>query len=227
MDTCAWSRGLQMRKLYLELKNLRLLFYVPPAVLLILVPLTFQTRILPSAGILPNFWLAMFGSFLQLMITGFAAWWPILVLKDYVNSPGKELLFVHNSGGLLPRMMVLWALYGLGTLLVFVYLTSRFEFVWFLFSLIISQSLFMISLGYLLSLLLKNTFVSLIVNFVYVSAFLFSVMATPYSPPLNIFEVSMYDTTATLSRSIVVAVVAIAFLGWGYWIEKRLYRHSI
>lgn len=212
-----------MRKLYLELKNLRLVFYVPPAVLLILVPFAVHATIRAVGEGPINTLFGTCGAISQLFVTGFAAWWPILVLKDYVNSPGKELLFVHNSGGLLPRMMVLWVLYGLGTLLVFVYLTSLFGFVWFLFCLTVSQSLFMISLGYLLSLLLKNTFVPLLINFVYVPAFLFSM---PYSP-LGIFELSMYDTTATLSRSFVVAVVAIAFFGWGYWLEKRLYRHSI
>lgn len=81
-----------MRRLYLELKNLRFYYYVPPVILFILVPLTVLATI-KSGGDFPECRLIA-----QLFIPSFAAWWPLFILKEYLNSAGKELLFVHKSG---------------------------------------------------------------------------------------------------------------------------------
>lgn len=81
----------------------------------------------------------------------------------------------------------------------------------------------MIALGYLLSLLCQNTFMPLIVNFVWSPIFL---LTLPYSR-MSIFELGRFADIGDLKRSCVVAAVAaVLFLG-GYQIEKRLYKRSI
>jgi hypothetical protein len=210
-----------MRRLYLELKNQRFYYFVPPVVLFILVPLTVLATIKSGGG--SNF--PECGTISQLFIPSFAAWWPLFMLKEYLNSPGKELLFVHKSGrdSLFSRMMILWAFFVLHVVIVFIYFASLFDFVWFLFIAIIIQSMFMIALGYFLSLLFQNTFVPLIINFAYSSIF----MLVLFYSPLSIFEIGSFNNASSLSKSIVVAIIAFILFYGGYQIEKRLYKNSI
>lgn len=210
-----------MRRLYLELKNLRFYYFVPPAVLFMLVPLTVLATIKSGAG--NNF--PECCTISQLFIPSFAAWWPLLILKEYLNSPGKELLFVYKISkiSLFIKMLILWALYALHIVILFIYFTSLFDFVWFLFIVIIIQSMFMIALGYFLSLLFQNTFIPMIVNFAYSSIF---ILAFYYSP-LSIFEIGTFDNASSLNKSAVVALIACIILYMGSQIEKRLYKDSI
>jgi len=206
-----------MRRLYLELKNQRLYFFVPPIILFILVPLTVLATIKNGGG--DNF--PECATISQLFIPGFAAWWPLFVLKEYLNSPGKELLFVHKYGrdSLVFKMIILWAFYVLFVVIVFIYFIFLFDFVWFLFIAIIIQSLFMVALGYFLALLFQNTFIPLIINFAYSSIFM---LALFYSP-LSIFEIGSFNSVSSLSKSPVVAIIAFILFYGGYQIEKHLY----
>jgi len=212
-----------MRRLYLELKNQRFYYFVPPVILFILVPLTVLATIKSGGGGGSNF--PECGTISQLFIPAFAAWWPLFILKEYLNSPGKELLFVHKFGrdSLFFRMIILWAFFVLHVVIVFIYFTSLFDFVWFLFIAIIIQSMFMIALAYFLSLLLQNTFIPLIINFAYSSLFM---LAFFYSP-LSIFEIGSFNNVGSLSKSIVVAIIAFILFYGGYQIEKCLYKDSI
>ena len=210
-----------MRRLYLELKNQRFYYFVPPVVLFILVPLTVLATIKSGGG--SNF--PECGTISQLFIPSFAAWWPFFILKEYLNSPGKELLFVHklSKDSLFLKMFILWAFYLLHVVMVFIYFTSIFDFVWFLFIAIITQSMFMIALGYFLSLLFQNIFIPLIVNFAYSSIFMLAVLDSP----LSIFEMGTFANAGSLNKSIVVVIIAFMLFYGGYQMEKRLYKNSI
>jgi hypothetical protein len=120
-------------------------------------------------------------------------------------------------------MFALWAFFVLHIAIVFIYFTSLFDFVWLLFIAIIIQSMFMIALGYFLSLLFQNTFIPLIINFAYSSIF---VLALFYSP-LSIFEIGSFNSASSLSKSPVVAIIAFILFYGGYQIEKRLHKNSI
>jgi len=210
-----------MRRLYLELKNQQFYYFVPPVVLFIVVPLAVLAAIKNGAG--DNFPECAFIA--QLFIPSFAAWWPLLTLKEYLNSPGRELLFVYKSGrdSLLLKMIFLWTLYLLHVLIVFIYFAYVFDYVWFLFIAITIQSMFMIALGYFLSLLFHNTFVPLIVNFSYTSIF---VLVLLYSP-LSIFQIGTSFNAGSLDKSTFVGVIALILFYGGYQLEKHLYKNSI
>lgn len=210
-----------MRRLYLELKNQRFYFFMPPLILFILVPLTVLATIKSGSG--DNF--PECGTISQLFIPSFAAWWPLFILKEYLNSPGKELLFVYKSGrdSLFLKMIALWIFFVSQVVIVFIYFTSLFDFVWFLFIAIIIQSMFMIALGYFLSLLFQNTFIPLIVNFAYSSIFMLAVLDSP----LSIFEIGSFSNASSLNKSTVVVIIAFILFYGGYQMEKRLYKNSI
>ncbi|MBT9147807.1 MAG: hypothetical protein DDT32_01573 [Syntrophomonadaceae bacterium] len=209
-----------MRRLYLELKNQRFYYFAPPVILFILLPLAVLASVKAGGRI------AECATFSQWFIPSFAAWWPLFILKEYLNSPGKELLFVYKSGrdSLFFRMIGLWAFYVLHVVILFIYFASLFEFVWFLFIAIIIQSMFMIALGYFLSLLFQNTFIPLIINFAYSSIFN---LALFHSPLISIFKISPFSNAESLNKFIAVAIIACILFYGGYQLEKRLYKNSI
>lgn len=211
-----------MRRLYLELKNLRWHFLVPLAALFLLIPLMVLAT-LRNAGGGESF--AECAIICQLFIPSFAVWWPLFVMNEYLSSPGKELLFVYKSwrDSLLLKMIILWALFATSTLLLFLYFTSLFSFVWLLFIAIISQSILLISLGYVLSLIGQNTFIALITNFAYSSLF---ILVWPNSL-LSIYTIGYFDHATMLVKTGIIAMVSLALLFGGYQLEKRLYKNSI
>jgi len=208
-----------MRRLYLELKNLRFYYFVPLVVLFVLVPLTVIASVKQYGPSFPSFTVIC-----QLHIPCFSPWWPLFVLKDYLNSPGKELLFVYKQrrDSLLGKTVVLWVLYVLHILVVFFAATFLYDFVWFLFVAVVIQSMFLTALAYFLAILLQNTFVPLITTFTYSLMFM---LAGGYSP-LNIFTQGLSDASS-LDKSVFVFIAAVIFFYVGYQVEKRLYKNSI
>lgn len=208
-----------MRRLYLELKNLRFYYFVPLVVLFILVPLTVLAALKQYGDSFPSF-----SVICQLYIPCFSPWWSLFILKDYLNSPGKEVLFVYKQrrDSLLGKTIILWVLYVLHILAVFFAATFLFDFVWFLFIAIIIQCMFLTALAYFLAILLQNTFVPLITDFTYSLIFM---LAGGYSP-LNIFAQGLHDI-GSLNKMPVVLFAAVIFFFVGYQVEKRLYKNSI
>jgi len=208
-----------MRRLYLELKNLRFYYYIPLVVLFILVPLTAVATLKKASDPFPSF-----VTICQLYIPCFAPWWPLFVLKDYLNSPGKELLFVYKQSrdSLLGKVVILWILYVLHILVVFLAASFLYKFVWFLFIAVIIQSILLTALAYFLAILLQNTFVPLITNFTYSLIFM---LAGGYSP-LSIFVDGLRDASS-LDKSVFVFIAALVLLYAGFQLEKRLYKNSI
>ncbi len=212
-----------MRRLYLELKNQQYYYFVPLVVLFILTPLMVYATLKNSSGdCFPEF------AFIsQLFIPVFSAWWPLFIMKEYLNSPGKELLFSYRTGrdSLSVKMLILWAYYSLHVLAAFIYFSSIFDFVWYLFIAVISQSLLLIAAAYYLSLLFQNTFMPLILNFTY--CLFFRLVEDFDHSPLNIFGQGIFNSTADLGKAAVLAAVALVILWCGFRIEKDLFKNSI
>lgn len=208
-----------MRRLYLEIKNLRFYYYIPLVVLFVLVPLTVIATLKKAGDPFPSF-----VTICQLYIPCFASWWPLFILKDYLNSPSKELLFVYKQGrdSLLGKIIILWVLYVLHILVVFIAATFIYDFVWFLFIAVIVQSLFLNALAYLLAILLQNTFIPLITIFTYSLIF----MLTGGYSPVNIFAEGLCDV-GSLYKSFFVFIAALILLYVGFEREKHLYKNSI
>lgn len=210
-----------MNRLMLELKNLRFYFFIP-----------YITMILAALGVLAtlkgsNFKdLAACANIIQIFVSGFAVWWPIFILKEYLHSPGKELLFVYKSrkDSLMIKMLLLWGLYAFHAVVFFFYFSTLFKPVIYLFIATIIQCLFLIGLAYFLTLLLQNTFIPLIFNFAYV----FTLSMVVFSDlPISIFTRGVPDNPGILNTSVMVLILAGILFWAGYQMEKRLYKNSI
>lgn len=208
-----------MDRLMLELKNLRFYFLIP-----------YLTMILAAFGVLAilknSIDLSACADIIQIFVAGFAVWWPIFILKEYLHSPGKELLFVYKSAqdSLIVKMLLLWGLYALHVVVLFIYFSTLFQPVIYLLIATVIQCLFLIAFAYVLALLLQNTFIPLLFNFAYV--FTFSMVVYSDSP-ISIFTRGAPDNPSILSTSVVVLALAAILFRVGYQIEKRLYKNSI
>ncbi|HQE23626.1 MAG TPA: hypothetical protein PLM20_06960 [Syntrophomonadaceae bacterium] len=97
-----------------------------------------------------------------------------------------------------------------------------YDIVWFLFIAIIIQSLFLSALAYFIAILLKNTFIPLIVNFTYSLIF----MLAGGNLSLNIFAERLTDASS-LGKYVWVSIAAFILLYGGLQMEKHLYKNSI
>ncbi|WP_207642076.1 hypothetical protein [Syntrophomonas zehnderi] len=170
--------------------------------------------------------LAACASVIQIFVSGFAVWWPIFILKEYLHSPGKELLFVYKARKdiLMNKMLLLWGLYALHVVVLFFYFSTLFKPVIYLFIATIIQCLFLIALAYFLALLLQNTFIPLIFNFAYV----FTLSMVVFSDlPISIFTRGVPDNPGILNTSVIVLILAGILFWAGYQMEMRLYKNSI
>ena len=141
-----------------ELKNLRWLYVLPVAMAWVLLPLLNHMTYRDFGSDEVAF--TAIGQAAQRYLPFLASWWPMLILKEYLHSSGKELLAVYRSGrdSLWLRMLALWALFWLHAAPLLVSYQARFGNIFLLTALLLAQSLFVIALGYAVAMLSRNAF---------------------------------------------------------------------
>lgn len=207
-------------RLKLELKNQRFLYWVPFVVVCILVPLMNYAYTLNAHGsqIVTRAWLIRLD---QQYIPMFSIWWPIFIMKEYLNSPGNELLYVYRFGKdtLLTRMLALWGWYmAHWTVLCIVYCFLVYQ-VAMLYLLVAAQCFFLIALCYALAMLVRNTLLPLMGVVLYCLACLL------FGMPLSIFLMDFrLEKWSEMLPAIVMVGAGVVLLAIGYQLEKRLFK---
>ncbi|EKP95299.1 hypothetical protein ThesuDRAFT_01045 [Thermaerobacter subterraneus DSM 13965] len=206
------------RAFYLEMKNLGLYGLVPPAIVVGLTPLTVLAA--TAEGQDPS----IVATVCQLLIPVFAPWWPLLILREYVDSPARELLLVYagRRSALFARMIICWVLFVALCAVSFLYLSTRFGRLWLLFIAVAVQSAALIAAAYCLALVVRNTFLPLLFNVTYCVGF----MLTAPNLPVSIFQLGLYDRWSDLGKVPAVGVLAVGLFAVGHWLETRGYVHT-
>ena len=214
-----------IERLKLELKNQRWLYFVPVAVVMVLIPWLCLSEyfgdsryreLLTRLSLIRN---------AQTYVPLFAIWWSIFVLKEYLNTPGNELLFAYRLGRdtLLMRMIALWGWYSLHWTVVCVGFGFILEELWQIWLMVLCQSFMMAALAYCLAMLSKNTFLPLLISMLYALAcLLFKLPCSVFSPD------AMLDDSMTMFSEILPALIAlpvgVLLSGIGWILEKRLWK---
>lgn len=205
-------------RLRLELKSQRLLYAVPVVVIWILVPLVVYSNYLASDGDLFITRLFAINS-AQQFIPLFAVWWPVFVMKEYLNAPGNELLYVYRFGWdtLLSRMLALWIWYGLHWSVICGVMALFMQRLLVLYLLVWAQCFFLIAVAYGVAMVSRNTFLPLIVTVLYcLGCILFQL-------PVSIFSLEApLEAGVELWPAAVMLASGGVFLAAGYSLEKRL-----
>jgi len=213
-----------MRRFYLELKNLKTYYFAPVFIVCGLVPLIVFSEILVNAGVDDRALIKLY-AVCQMYIPWSAVWWPAFVMKEYLNSPGKELLFIYRFGydNLFCRMLSIWGWYCAHIMLLFIMMTFLFHQVISFFLFLAAQSLLMIAAAYLLAMLSRNTFIPLIITFAYCLVF-WLIIHMPTS--IFVYDAKPFDA-AFLYKTPWLILLAAALFGFGFIIEKRIFKTKI
>jgi hypothetical protein len=208
-------------RLKLELKNLKWLYVLPILVTWALIPLLNQADYRMDND--PAYLYTLVCTAAQQYLPFFASWWPILILKDYLHAPGRELLYIYRTGrdSLLLRMLVLWAWFMLHASVLFVGYTCRFGNLLPFFGLLCAQTLFMVALGYCVAMLAHNTFLPLLLNLCYCLTFF--LLLEQSKGGIFILNDALLSEKYDI-RTIWTAVSALGLFALGYLRECRLGR---
>lgn len=215
-------------RLRLELKNQRIVYFAPVAVVLILVPLVVWSYYNSIGGdpetqiFLGRLHLIRIG---QMFVPLMAGWWPIFVMKEYLNAPGNEVLFAYRFGWdtLMMRCLALWLWYGLHWTLVCAGLSLILGGIFPVWSMVMLQSFMLIAVAYCLAMLSKNTFLPLMLVVLYCLACLL------FKIPMSIFNLdARFEDPQELFAEMLPALrsvpVGLIFLAIGGFLEKRLWK---
>ena len=213
-----------IERLKLEAKNQRWLYFVPVAVVMVLIPwMCLSEYFSPANGEL----LARLSLIrnAQTYIPLFAIWWPIFVFKEYLNSPGNELMFAYRFGwdNLLMRMLALWGWYSLHWTVVCIGFGFILETLWQIWLMVLLQSFMMAALAYALAMLSKNTFLPLILSMLYALAcLLFNLPFSVFNTSAKLDEVEQIFSEMLPALAALPVGVLLAGIGWV--LEKRLWK---
>lgn len=205
-------------RLRLEIKSQRGLYWVPVVIILLVVPLVDYSLYL---GVNRDMELTRIHILraAQQFVPVCAVWWPSFVMREYINAPGNELLFVYRFGKdtILNRMLVLWGWHGLHWCLPAAFYFALFPQMAALFVLVLSQSFFLIALCYALSMLLRNTLIPLMGLVVY------TLLCVIFNFPFSIFSMAspLTEPAEALPAALMLLVGGV-LLAVGYSLERRL-----
>lgn len=214
-----------MRKFYLEVKNLKIYYFMPVTIVFGLVPLIVIAEIVVNGGIDVRSLAKMYEA-CQIYIPWFAVCWPVFIMKEYLNSPGKELLFVYRFGydNLVNRMLILWGWYSVHIMIMSILMAFLFHEVILFFLFICAQSLLMIAAAYLMAMLSRNTFIPMIVTFGYCLVFWMIIRVPQFS--MFVYDPKPFNS-AFIHKALWLILIAALLFGFGYLLEKRLFKMKI
>lgn len=209
-------------RLRLEVKSQRMFYFVPVIMVWILTPLVCYSYYL-STGCDPQTTRYFAVRTVQQFVPLFAVWWPVFVLKEYLNAPGNELLFVYRFGWdtLLMRMAALWIWYGLHWTVLYLFLAWLIPGIGLLYLLVLAQSFFLIALAYGVAMLTRNTFLPLVLTVLY------SLACILFEMPASIFVLNsgLFAWAEILPAAVILPLGAAIALG-AYQLEKRLWKNG-
>ena len=152
------------RLCYYNLKSLKLLYFVPVAVLFLLLPFFSVGHYLSNGLSRLSFELTFME--LQRYIPFMATWWVIFGLREYAEGDGRELLRVYKNS-LLGDFFLIFFWYILhAALLIFLY-ALFFESFWMDFLLFFIQSFVFAGMTFFLMLLCRTIAVPFLINVFY------------------------------------------------------------
>lgn len=142
----------QLEHLFLQLKGVGKLYFVPIIVLYILLPFILWADYSASGNSIDRIFVAQCNFFMPIL----SVWWVFLVMKEYVEGEGKEVLYL-NEHSKFKEVIILYVYYVIHLLFFFgVALFFIPNVVFALFLQIILASFFYCGLGYLFLYLTQN-----------------------------------------------------------------------
>ena len=164
-----------LRLTYYHLKSLRFLYWVPLAVLFLLLPVLSIEHV-RSTGMSETTFLKSFME-LQRYVPFMATWWILFGLREYPEGNGKELLYVYKPG-LLPDFFMIFIWYALHVTALIALYGIFLDNYWMDYLLMMVQSLVFASATLFLMLLCRTIAIPFLINVLYEIFCIYSNMST-------------------------------------------------
>ena len=203
---------------YYHLKSLRFLYWVPLAVLFLLLPVLSIEHV-HSTGMSETTFLKTFME-LQRYVPFMATWWILFGLREYAEGNGKELLYVYKPS-LLPDFFFIFIWYALHAAVLFALYGIFLENYWMDYLLMMIQSLVFASATFFLMLLCRTIAVPFLINVLYEIFCIYSNMNT--LTYINMLSVNRIEQIEDLRLPYLPLFVFAIFLigGANFFYRKR------
>lgn len=214
---------MRIRLLRLSFKSIKYYYFIPIVILFILIPISNYFNI-QSLGVEICYDLVM--NTAQNLIPITSTWWVFLILKEYIEGEGNELLYVYKSMGKTKiidiLLIVVWFYLHVGILFLaysFFYQNMLIEYLR-----ILIQSFVLVGALYFLVYTIKSTSLS------YMFILIYYIMSMFFSKD-TIFElINIYSTNEVMTINLLftnysyILLIGIAFFILGMWRNRHYYR---
>lgn len=204
-----------LRLCYYNLKSLKLLYFVPLAVLFLLLPF------LSFGYFLSYGWdeMTFYSTFMEMQqyIPFMATWWVIFGLREYAEGDGRELLRVYKNG-LLWDFFLIFFWYILHVAVLILLYGIFFENYWMDFLLFFIQSLVFAGSTFFLMLLCRTIAIPFLINVFYEIFCIYSnVEALKFINMLSVGRIARFEMLLLPYLPLLVFALLLIFLGnWIY-----------
>ncbi len=185
--------ALSFNRLIYHLKSIGLLFFIPLVIIDILIPIL-NIMEYSKYGIGEELYIHIL-QYSQWFFPFFSVWWVLFVLREYIESDGNELLYVHADRCKLKDILCLFILYIINiTILYFIY-DALFPDMKYEFLKILSVCIFYLGITYFFTYLTKSITITLLILILFTLANITygsNIMIFPLYYTLDKITVSLY-----------------------------------
>lgn len=191
-----------IQRLYLHLKNMGGLVWVPVAVLDLLYP-TLIYLSYRSIG-LDEYLMMSIQNISYTYLPFFSVWYVIFALHEYIESDGNELLYVCKQKIRFADVAVLFVLYMINVTLYFVFFSFIFEGIWLAWLMLLCVCFMYFGMAYLLLYASGSVTMSIMVLLIYT---LIAVIGSADTENFLLYVISYSNVQAFVSMSVPQIVV--------------------
>lgn len=200
-----------------HLKSIGLLFFVPLVIIDILIP-TLNIMEYSKYGIGEELYIHIL-QYSQWFFPFFSAWWVLFVLREYIESDGNELLYVHADRCKLKDILCLFVLYIFNIAILFSIYATLFPNMKYEFLKILSVCIFYLGITYFFTYLTKSITITLLILIFFTLAnitFGSNIMIFPFYYTLERVTVALY-----INSCLPLMLIGLALLFVGTVLNKR------
>lgn len=200
-----------------HLKSIGLLFFVPLVIIDILIP-TLNIMEYSKYGIGEELYIHIL-QYSQWFFPFFSAWWVLFVLREYIESDGNELLYVHADRCKLKDILCLFILYIFNITILYSMYNVLFSDMKYEFLKILSVCIFYLGITYFFTYLTKSITITLLILIFFTLAnitFGSNIMIFPFYYTLERVTVALY-----INSCLPLMLIGLALLFVGTVLNKR------
>lgn len=213
---------MNLKLMYLSMKNLKVYYFIPLIFLYIVIPIL-DIGLINMSGNIENAYLSIFAE-AEKYIPILSLWWTTFIFKEYIDGDGNEVLYCIESSRKLKiyHIALIFIWYIIHVSILFLVYSIFWDNVFLEFSKTVIQCFFFTSLVYMLIYTLKSTTISFMLLLIYELMSLF--INSKFINYISIFqkeeEILLQNITTKYS---IYFLVGTLFLIIGMYKNKRFF----